>query len=254
MMRSRRAPDPTSIEDPAQKMDRMYAWTRHVYDATRRYYLLGRDAMLDRISQRPAGSVLEIGCGTARNLRVLSETAPHHTLYGLDASLAMLATARTALNRAGCTGQVTLAQGLAEGLDPKGQFGVDGPFDVIFFSYVLSMIPAWRTALGQALTHLAPNGRLYIVDFWDQADLPNGFPPLLHTWLSLFDVHPRPELLRTLRTLETEGRLSCAVVPVARRYAYLAVVEPRAEWSEHSIPVLPSHSHSHSPLAPTASE
>jgi S-adenosylmethionine-diacylgycerolhomoserine-N-methlytransferase len=233
-------------------MDQMYSWTRHVYDATRRYYLLGRDPMLERISRRPAGAVLEIGCGTARNLRVLAETAPHHTLYGLDASLAMLATARTALDREGCMGQVTLAQGLAENFNPTAQLGVEGPFDVIFFSYVLSMIPKWRAALARALTHLAPNGRLYIVDFWDQADLPPGVASLLHTWLSLFNVHPRPELLRTLRALETAGCLSCAVVPVARRYAYLVVVEPRIEWNERSIPDRSSSPPSHSSLAPTA--
>ena len=33
----------------AAAMDRMYRLTRHVYDATRRYYLLGRDRMLGRI-------------------------------------------------------------------------------------------------------------------------------------------------------------------------------------------------------------
>lgn len=237
-------------------MDHMYAWTRHVYDATRRYYLLGRDPMLERISQRPAGTVLEIGCGTARNLRVLAETAPHYALYGLDASLAMLATARAALDREGCTGQVTLAQGLAEDLNPRAQLGVEGPFDVIFFSYVLSMIPTWRAALGRALTHLAPDGRLYIVDFWDQADLPPGVAPLLQTWLSLFDVHPRPDLLPTLRALEAAGCLSCAVVPVARRYAYLAVVDLREEWTEHPVPNVLSRPHPRSPLgstAPTAS-
>jgi S-adenosylmethionine-diacylgycerolhomoserine-N-methlytransferase len=220
-------PASSSRSGPAQKMNRMYRWTRHVYDSTRRYYLLGRDRMLAQIADRPAGAVLEVGCGTARNLRVLDDQAPHHTLYGLDASLAMLATAREKLERAGCTGRVTLAQGLAQELRPKDQFGVDGPFDVIFFSYVLSMIPAWDAALAAALSHLAPNGRLYIVDFWDQAGLPPAVGTALRTWLGLFDVEPRPDLLRTLRTLAAEGRLSCSVVPVARRYAYLATIAHR---------------------------
>lgn len=63
-------------DDPVQKMDRMHRWSRHVYGLTRRYYLLGRDELLDRIAARPAGHVLEVGCGTARNLRVLHDAAP----------------------------------------------------------------------------------------------------------------------------------------------------------------------------------
>jgi S-adenosylmethionine-diacylgycerolhomoserine-N-methlytransferase len=212
-------------------MNRMYRWTRHVYDATRRYYLLGRDRMLDRIAERPAGRVLEVGCGTARNLRVLDATAPHHTLYGIDASLAMLATARDKLEEAGCTDRITLAQGLAQELDPRSQLGVEGPFDVIFFSYVLSMIPSWPAALGTALAHLAPDGRLYIVDFWDQGNLPSAVAVVLQSWLSLFDVEPRPDLLRTLRRLDADGHLSCTITPVARRYAYLATVVPHAPGS-----------------------
>lgn len=47
-----------------------------MYGLTRRYYLLGRDELLDRIAARPAGHVLEVGCGTARNLRVLHDAAP----------------------------------------------------------------------------------------------------------------------------------------------------------------------------------
>lgn len=222
-------PDARTSDDPAEKMDRMYRWTRHVYDLTRRYYLLGRDDLLGHVADQAAGRVLEIGCGTARNLRVLAETAPQHRLYGLDASRAMLATARGALNRAGVTGRVTLAQGLAEQLAPRAQFGVDGPFDAIFFSYVLSMISEWRVALARALSHLADDGRLYLVDFWDQDDLPAWVAPALQNWLSLFDVQPRPALLRTLRTLDDKGGLSCTIQSIGGRYAYLAVVEPAPE-------------------------
>ena len=38
------------------------------YDASRRYYLLGRDRLLDQLAPPPGGSILEIGCGTGRNL------------------------------------------------------------------------------------------------------------------------------------------------------------------------------------------
>ncbi|MEI7861219.1 MAG: hypothetical protein WCJ21_01255, partial [Planctomycetota bacterium] len=35
--------------DQAVAMDRMYRMTRHIYDITRRYYLLGRDRMLEEV-------------------------------------------------------------------------------------------------------------------------------------------------------------------------------------------------------------
>jgi len=241
-----------AAEDPSEKMDRMYGWTRHVYDRTRRYYLLGRDALLGHIADREAGRVLEIGCGTARNLRVLAEEAPHHQLFGIDASVAMLATARDALDRAGMTGWVTLAQGLAEQLDPPAQLGVQEPFDIVFFSYVLSMISEWRLALARALAHLADDGRLYIVDFWDQDDLPAWVAPTLQGWLSLFDVHPRPALLHTLRTLDADGVLSCRIQSVGGRYAYLAVVEPIPKRTTDAVEAL-LYPHQHSSLNDSAS-
>ncbi|NDH95685.1 MAG: SAM-dependent methyltransferase, partial [Planctomycetia bacterium] len=34
-------------------MDSMYRFTRHIYDFTRRYYLLGRDRLLERVVTGP---------------------------------------------------------------------------------------------------------------------------------------------------------------------------------------------------------
>jgi S-adenosylmethionine-diacylgycerolhomoserine-N-methlytransferase len=151
---------------------------------------------------------------------MLCTDAPHHTLYGLDASLSMLATAREKLDSAGCTERITLGHGLAQELAPQEQLRTEGPFDVIFFSYVLSMIPSWPRALRAALAHLAPGGHLFVVDFWDQANLPSWVATALQRWLALFDVYPRPALMDTFRTLDEVDGLSCTLTPVARRYAY----------------------------------
>jgi S-adenosylmethionine-diacylgycerolhomoserine-N-methlytransferase len=213
--------------DAADRMDRMYRWTRYVYDATRRYYLLGRDRMLRTLADDlpPAAgttpTVLEIGCGTARNLRRLAELAPAARLYGLDASEEMLDTARRSLDRSGLP-NVTLGQGLAEEVAPPAMLGTPGPFDAVFFSYVLSMIPTWEAAVEAALNQVRPGGTLAVVDFWDQGDLPGWFRTLLQSWLGLFGVHHRPELLAYLRTLDAEGRADLTLEPVAYRYAYIA--------------------------------
>ncbi len=213
------------IEDPVQKMNRMYRWTRHVYDGSRRYYLLGRDRLLDAIAERPGEHVLEIGCGTARNLRILGRRAPQHTLYGIDASLSMLATARAKLGQRAASDKITLGHGLAQDFKPTAHLGVDRDFDVIFFSYVLSMIPCWPEALEAALAHLAPDGQLYIVDFWDQAGLPSWIAVALQRWLALFDVYPRPALVDTLQRFDEIDGLSAALMPIAHRYAYLATIQ-----------------------------
>ena len=48
----------------AIQMDRMYRNQRLIYDATRAYYLLGRDQMLRGLGAGPGDKVLEVGCGT----------------------------------------------------------------------------------------------------------------------------------------------------------------------------------------------
>ena len=61
-------------------MDRLYRHQRHIYDLTRKYYLLGRDELIAELDPPPHGTVLEIGCGTGRNLLAvrapLSRRAP----------------------------------------------------------------------------------------------------------------------------------------------------------------------------------
>ena len=52
----------------AALMDRIYHRQRRYYDFTRKYYLLGRDRLIEGLAPPPGGRVLEIGCGTARNL------------------------------------------------------------------------------------------------------------------------------------------------------------------------------------------
>ena len=196
----------TDIVASAELMDRIYRRQRHLYDFTRKYYLLGRDRLIHRLTP-PAGSrVLEVGCGTARNLLKLHALHRSARLYGLDASQAMLSTARSNLERRRLEQPVRLEHGLAERLCHERTFGLDERFDVIFFSYSLSMIPPCVEAIDAALASLKPGRSLYLVDFCDQA----GFPPLaralLGRWLAWFGVHHRPELYAHLERLAANGR------------------------------------------------
>ncbi len=78
----------------AQHMDAIYRYQRYVYDATRKFYLLGRDRVIDELAPPPGGRVLEIACGTGRNLIAAARRYPGARFYGFDISTAMLDTAR----------------------------------------------------------------------------------------------------------------------------------------------------------------
>ncbi len=179
-------------------MDRIYRHQRHVYNATRKYYLLGRDPMIASLRPSPGDAVLEIGCGTGRNLIAAAHRYPQARFFGLDVSTAMLATAATSVARAGLAGRIRLAQGDATRRESLATFG-DTAFARIFMSYSLSMIPDWRGALDVATAALPPGGELHIVDFGGQEHLPATFRRLLRTWLAQFHVTPVDDLELALR-------------------------------------------------------
>ncbi len=187
----------TSTDNHAALMDRIYRRQRYIYDFTRKYYLFGRDRLIDQLALKPGARVIEVGCGTARNLIRIARKYPGVRIYGLDASSEMLTTAEQSLAQEGLTGQVKLIQAYAEALSP-GLFGETEPFDVAIFSYALSMIPDWKQALRAAVSALSPDGMLHIVDFGDLKGLGRPIEFLLRAWLGLFHVAPREELLKTL--------------------------------------------------------
>ncbi|TKD52128.1 class I SAM-dependent methyltransferase [Sphingomonas baiyangensis] len=179
-------------------MDAIYRSQRHIYDLTRRYYLLGRDRLIRRLAPPPGGTVLEVGCGTARNLIVAARRWPETRFYGFDISDAMLETARANVAKAGLSGRIVLARGDAAAFDTQALFGV-AAFDRVFLSYTLSMIPDWRGAIEAAARALAPGGVLHIVDFGQQEGLPGLFRAALFAWLRRFDVTPRDRLAQAVR-------------------------------------------------------
>ncbi|MFZ5725463.1 MAG: class I SAM-dependent methyltransferase [Pseudomonadota bacterium] len=182
-------------------MDRVYRTQRHIYDLTRKYYLLGRDGLIAELAPPRGGSVLEIGCGTGRNLVAVGKAWPEAQLFGVDISDAMLATARTSLGRAGIDAK--LARGDACDFDPQALFG-RASFDRVFISYALSMIPDWKAALVHAARCVAPGGRLEVVDFGQQDRLPRVWRRTLFGWLAQFHVAPRAELAPMIAGLARE--------------------------------------------------
>lgn len=177
-----------AARDHAALMDSVYRGQRHIYDATRKYFLFGRDTLIAGLDAQPGHAVLEIGCGTGRNLATIARRWPGASLHGLDISAQMLKSARAALGD-----DAALARGDATGFDARALFGRDR-FDRVVLSFAVSMIPDWQAAIAQAAAVLAPGGVLHVVDFGDLDGLPAPLRKGLLAWLAHFHVTPRIDL------------------------------------------------------------
>ncbi|TPJ41215.1 class I SAM-dependent methyltransferase [Mesorhizobium sp. B2-5-13] len=211
----------------AELMDGVYRWQRHIYDLTRKYYLLGRDRMIAGLDVPQGGTVLELGCGTGRNIILAARAYPDTRFFGLDISAEMLETAGKAIDREGLSDRVTLARGDATDFDSEALYGGER-FDRIFVSYSLSMIPGWEKTVSAALAALAPTGSLHIVDFGQQEGLPGWFRTLLRGWLKKFHVTPRESLCDVLESEAERTGATFRFRTLYRGYAWLAVIGPRS--------------------------
>jgi S-adenosylmethionine-diacylgycerolhomoserine-N-methlytransferase len=204
-----------------EKMDRMYRGQRYFYDLTRKYYLLGRDRLIWEMNVQAGENILEVGCGTGRNLVILAKKHPATNFFGLDASGEMLKTAQAKIDRENLK-NIRLKIALADVFNYKKTFNLEKPFDAIFFSYSISMIPTWKNSITNVLANLKTGGSFYIVDFYDQKDLPAWFRQILKSWLKQFHVEFRSDLLPHLENLEKQDLGKIEIISIARRYAFIA--------------------------------
>lgn len=204
----------------AQKMDAFYRRHRHIYDATRRLFLFGREQVLVDLQPSPGEILLEVGCGTARNLIRAAQRWPDLRGVGVDISAQMLLTARNAVNRAGLSDRITLIQG-----DAATAAAVQ--CDYILFSYSLSMMPDWRAAVADAWTCLRPGGSLHIVDFGALRGWARPALQWQRRWIAANDVKPVEDMQQQLRTLP--GVASLRHSHMLSGYCDLLIVSKSAE-------------------------
>ena len=207
----------------ARHLDGIYRHQRLIYDLTREYYLLGRDRLIAELVPPPNGSVLEIGCGTARNLIKAAALYPRSAFYGVDLSSMMLRSARKIVARRGLEHTVRLGHGDATTFDARALFAT-AAFDRIFLSYTLSMMPHWQAALRHAVRNLAPRGSLHIIDFGRCEHLPTTFKRGLYAWLLRFSVHPRETLELELGELARDRACLLHTTSLYKGYATYAVL------------------------------
>lgn len=212
-----------SDNNHAKLMDGMYRYQRHIYDLTRKYYLFGRDRTIEQLNVPVGGSLLEVGCGTGRNMLLVCRRFPSARLYGLDISQEMLISARS--NFRGLKQMPDFRVADATAFSPA-DFGAEG-FDRVMVSYALSMIPDWTSAIDASLDAVAPGGELHIVDFGQQEGLPRWFRAMLKGWLKKFHVTPRADLLTVLEEKAAARGMSVKTEKIGHGYAWRAVATRR---------------------------
>ena len=148
---------------PASALKGYYRLHSRIYDATRWTFLFGREEVLRTAAQycsRPPRRILEVGCGTGRNLERLARLFPDADIVGVDLCGSMLDRAR---RKGALRGErVSLREASYDA--PLAA----GSFDLVLFSYALTMFgPHMRPALDAAMEDLAPGGLLAVADFHD---------------------------------------------------------------------------------------
>lgn len=204
--------------DHAALMDRIYRGQRHIYDATRKYYLFGRDRLIGELACKPGDAVIEVACGTGRNLVCTAKRWPGAVLHGFDISREMLRSAEEALGA-----RAVLAVGDACHVDAGALFGRER-FERVMLSYCLSMIPDWHAALDQAARLVAPGGSLHVVDFGDLDGLPDPFAAGLRAWLAKFHVAPRADLAEVAADVAARHGLALTHRQGPMRYYQIATL------------------------------
>jgi len=175
-----------------------YRLHARIYDATRWTFLFGRNQLLRRIARgrRPC-RILEIGCGTGKNLELLARTFPQARIVGLDLSADMLDRARPKLLKYGA--RVSLLH-----LAYEAPVSTEGKFDLIVLSYCLTMInPGYEKVLRICLDDLASGGVLAVVDFHRSRH------PWFRRWMGVNHVRMEGQVLDSL--LENYAALTCEV-------------------------------------------
>lgn len=163
-------------------LNRYYRHVRHIYDLSRRYYLLGRHRTLERLLAEPWDRLVEVGPGTGMNLAYLHARRDYAHIGGIEAADVMLEHAARRCPWA------HLSHGFAEDSALDGVLGE--PPQRVLFSYCLSMVEDPDAALDNAVRGLAVGGSVWVVDFADFAGLPALARAGLRRWLSSFHVRP----------------------------------------------------------------
>jgi ubiquinone/menaquinone biosynthesis C-methylase UbiE len=141
----------------SKRYDRMARWYRLAEISILLPHRLRKKAV-QRLDLEPGETVVEIGCGTGRNLPLLCDAVGDDgQVVGVDASSGMLARAQQSVTRHRRQNVRLLHQDAAK-------LNLPDQIDAALFSLSYSVLPDRETVLQKAWEALRPAGRLVIMD------------------------------------------------------------------------------------------
>ncbi len=154
-----------------------------------------------RLGLKPGDRVVEVGCGTGRNLPFLREAVGHAgEVVGVDASGGMLAEAQKTISRRDWKNIHLINRDAAK-------LTMDELVDVAYFSLSYSVMPDREAALDAAWNAVRPGGRLVVMDAGLAASRRWRFlAPVAEVVATVFPGDPYSEPWNDLRRLSNAVR------------------------------------------------
>jgi S-adenosylmethionine-diacylgycerolhomoserine-N-methlytransferase len=215
---------PVRGKDHAERLESFYSGQAGDYDEFRKRLLKGREEMYQSIDLPDDSIWVDMGGGTGSNLDFVSERIPHlKKVYVVDLSSSLLKVADQRIQDRGWT-NVETCEADATAFTPP-----EGSADVVTFSYSLTMIPDWFSAIENAHRILRDGGQIGVVDFFVSRKFPSGgvqkhswftrnFWPI---WFSSDNVFPSADHLPFLnrrfdKQKQTQHRAKVPYIPLIR--------------------------------------
>lgn len=219
---------PVRGKSHAERMENFYQGQADAYDDFRKRLLHGREELYRQIALPEQGVWVDLGGGTGSNLEFIRDRVPQlRRAYVVDLASSLLEVARRRFAANGWNHVQAIEADATLWQPPEGQV------DVVTFSYSLTMIPDWFSAIENALRMLKPGGVIGVVDFYvsrkhvaDGAKRHSWFNrSFWPVWFASDNVFPSPDHLPFLRThfeqiACNESRSKVPYLPVIRTPYY----------------------------------
>ena len=167
---------PEEVNEVYRRRARFYDWSVNAY------YLIGfrwwayRRRAIAALGLQPGAIVVEIGCGTGLNFRLLQASIGlSGRLIGVDLSTDMLQQARQRVAANGWS-NVELVQARA------ADYNFPSSVDAVFSTFALSLVPRFDEVISKAAMALVAGGRFVVLDLRLPDNWLRNLAPLL-VWL-----------------------------------------------------------------------
>jgi len=179
-----------------------------------RWSALIAQKFLDWLDAAPAGSWLDVGCGTGALTRLILENCQPKQITSIDSSADFIAHARNSINDT----TVQFKVGLAQALDLASN-----SMDAVVSGLVLNFVPQPELAVAEMLRVAKPGGKIGLF-VWDYSA---GMQMLRYFWDAAVELDPRAsELDEGLRfPLCQAGRLEALIREAGMKQVDSAPIE-----------------------------